>query len=126
MGLIRWLFRTKSAAPARLDKAIPGSAFDDRFIEIPSRKFYGQFSRSPNKRYTLAWRDANDSGTEGGARRRGKGRYILLDGDRIVAEGQMERPNDGKAANTGVFILNDWKFDSSLVGDFCVSIGTQF
>ena len=27
---------------------------------------------------------------------------------RIVAEGKMPRPNNGKVADNGVFILNDW------------------
>ena len=31
----------------------------------------------------------------------------------------MQRPNDGKVADTGVFVLNDWLFTSDLSGVFC-------
>jgi hypothetical protein len=47
------------------------------------------------------------------------GRYFLLAGDAIIAEGQIERPNDGKVASDGTFILNDWRFNSELGGAFC-------
>src|SRR5882724_8459964 len=30
----------------------------------------------------------------------------------------MERPNDGKVADNGVFILNDWQFTDALSGVF--------
>ncbi|WP_316233757.1 tetratricopeptide repeat protein [Bradyrhizobium sp. SZCCHNPS2010] len=71
------------------------------FIRIPSRDFFGQSSKSPDGRYTLAWRD-------GGPDQSRHGRWILLDARKIVAEGAMSRPNDGKVANNGVFIINDW------------------
>lgn len=90
------------------------------FIDIPSRKFHGQVSRSSDGRYSIAWRDGNDEGTQGGARTSGKGRYLLLDRSMVIIEGRIERPNDGKVANNGNFVLNDWHFfTGELRGTFC-------
>ena len=66
-------------------------------MNFPQRGFFGQISRSPDGRFTLAWRDANPEGTHGGARQSGKGSYLLLDGEGVVCEGWMKPPNDGKA-----------------------------
>ncbi|MBI1331233.1 MAG: hypothetical protein GC166_15155 [Alphaproteobacteria bacterium] len=107
MSPLSRLFGRRSAA---VDKTVRTTSFGATFIDIPSRAFYGQCSSSPNGRYTLAWRDGNDAGTQGGARASGKGRYLLLDSDVIIAEGRMERPNDGKVADNGTFVLNDWRF----------------
>lgn len=91
---------------------------DGYFFRIPSRAYFGWFATSPDGRYTITWRDANGDGTHGGARVSGMGCYYLLDGAAIIAEGQVERPNDGKVANDGTFILNDWRFSADLSGAF--------
>lgn len=91
---------------------------DDNFLHIPSRKYFGWHVASPDGGYTLTWRDGNDEGNQGGARGSGMGRFYLLRGDDIVAEGRCERPNDGKVANDGTFILNDWLFTGDLAGVF--------
>ncbi|MBV9181943.1 MAG: tetratricopeptide repeat protein [Alphaproteobacteria bacterium] len=94
--------------------------FGGRILRLPARGFFGQFSRSPNSRYILTWRDGNDAGTVGGARSEGQGRYILLQDEQIICEGRMDRPNDGKVADDGTFILNDWHFFTmELRGTFC-------
>jgi len=110
MGLLDWL-RSKEAAQTEAHA-------DGEFFQIPARKFFGWFRRSPDDRYVITWLDANEDGTRGGARSSGKGRYYLLDGSQIIAEGYLERPNDGKAANNGTFIFNDWKFSADLSGEF--------
>lgn len=38
----------------------------------------------------------------------GRGGWILLDAGKVIAEGGMQRPNDGKVANNGTHVLNDW------------------
>lgn len=91
---------------------------DDNFLHIPGRKYFGWYTVSPDGRYTLTWRDSNDEGTHGGARASGMGRFYLLHGEDIIAEGHCERPNDGKVANNGSFILNDWLFTGELAGVF--------
>jgi hypothetical protein len=88
------------------------------FIEIPSRNFQGECVRSPNGCYTVAWRDGDDSGAPGARRRSEHGRYYLLKGGRVIAEGLMARPNDGKVADNGTFIFNDWGFGDGLKGTF--------
>lgn len=110
MGIINWL-RGKPAAAA-------GAFTDGDFLRIPTRNYYGWFSASPNGRYAITWRDSNDEGTQGGARPSGMGRYFLIDGTAIIAEGRVERPNDGKVADNGTFVLNDWGFSGDLAGVF--------
>lgn len=87
-------------------------------IAVGSDRFYGQCVASANGRYTLVWRDGNDEGSHGGARSEGKGRYLLIDGDHVVADGRMERPNDGHVSDNGIFVLNDWRFANELCGTF--------
>lgn len=114
MRILDWL--TGKAHPAhRNEPGVDGRAEDDTLfsdvIDIPSRKFIGMSSKSPNKRYTIAWCD-------GGPNQSRTGRYILLDRGRIAAEGKMPRPNDGKVTDNGIFILNDWGSIETLNGTF--------
>ncbi len=123
MGIPGWLFGKKptpehEASSAHAEEQISDSGSLPDFLELRSRSFFGPCSRSPNERYTLAWRDGDDSGKRGGARLSGSGRYFLLENKKVIAEGRMARPNDGKVANNGVFILNDWEFTSDLSGVF--------
>ena len=122
MGVLDWITGTgRKTVAAKGGSSSGGSAryeITAGLIFINGRDFVGSYSRSPNGRFILAWRDANDAGTRGGARANGHGRYILIDGDAIVAEGRVERPNDGKVADTGVFILNDWLFFSERLEAF--------
>ena len=93
---------------------------DDRFLSIPARSYFGPYARSPNGRYLLTWRDGNDAGTVGGARGEGQGLFLLLEEGRILCEGRIDRPNDGKVADDGTFVLNDWHFFTmELRGTFC-------
>lgn len=80
------------------------------WLSIPATGFYGSYSRSPNGRFRIAWRD-------GGADR-GNGHYVLIYDEEIVCKGEMERPQDGKVADNGVFILNDCRSPSNLSGTF--------
>lgn len=132
MGLFRWLFGkhppvrgvSGSEISKRCSPEEPVKPLDlwttppSEFIEIPDRKFFGQCVRSPNRRYTLAWRDANESGSAGGHRSTGKGRYYLLDGKKIISTGSIARPNDGKVADNGTFVFNDWGLGEGLQGTF--------
>lgn len=125
MGLVDWLFGRKPTREQQASGGQPSTLNDpaliggDNFIDVPSRDFYGECARSPNGRFTIGWRDGNDSGSRGGHRSSGHGRYLLLEGKRILIEGKMERPNDGKVADTGAFILSDWGFGDGLKGTFC-------
>ena len=110
MGLWRALFGKKDeeAAPPARDSD-DGLGFGKDFITIPSHDFYGYSSRSPNGRYTIAWLD-------GGPDQSRRGRWLFFDGEKVVAQGKMARPNDGKVADNGVFILNDWGAIETLSG----------
>lgn len=46
------------------------------------------------------------------------GRYLLIDDDRLVVDARMQRPQDGKVADDGTFILNDWGDSDALSGTF--------
>jgi hypothetical protein len=111
MGLSDWLKGNgQTASRAEPESDIDDEAFSN-VIHIPSRNFIGLCTRSPNRRFTLAWLD-------GGPDQSRQGRYLLLDGKRVVAEGTMPRPNDGKVTDAGVFVLNDWGAIETLNGTF--------
>jgi len=80
--------------------------------------FYGQSSISPNGRFVITWEDADPASGIGGSRKKGLGSYMLLQDGRILLKGKLERPNDGKVSNTGIFIIHDWTFSDSLDGIF--------
>jgi hypothetical protein len=108
MGMWNWLIGSKDAPR--------GDTVEDDFdfgntIHIASREFIGLRARSPNGRPTLAWAD-------GGPDQSRTGRYLLLDGKRVIVEGWMPRPNDGAVTDGGIFILNDWGASETLNGTF--------
>lgn len=115
MNLFRRIFGGKDAGahppvlPASVERR-SSAPLDDgapRLFEIPSRRHFGECTRSKNGGFLLTWAD-------NGA----QGRYFLLSGNRILAEGRMARPNDGKVADNGTFILNQWGSGNSLRGTF--------
>lgn len=97
--MLKWLFGANERAagepepPARSRRRITRQSLDDvsRIVHIPELNFIGHQVRSANGRFILLWRDGNDAGTVGGARQSGLGRYYLVDGDLVVAEGRVER-----------------------------------
>jgi hypothetical protein len=124
MGILDWIFRRSAEVATDLQPQVAFTGQEPilrpktEFIDIPSRRFFGESIKSSNGRFTLAWRDANESGSQGGARSKGKGKYIVLAGKDVIAQGAVARPNDGKIANDGNFILNDWGFGGGLQGVF--------
>jgi hypothetical protein len=102
-------------APER-QPAVQVLDFGSRMLSVPGLDFIGLYEPSPNGRFRVAWRDGD--GNHSGARERGQGAYVLIDVDRVVAHGRMQRPNDGKVADNGNFILNDWRFTAELAGTF--------
>jgi hypothetical protein len=82
-------------------------------VSVPELDFVGQRSASPDRRFTLLWSDRYwlEGSLVGG-------RYFLVERDLVAAEGSMERPQDGKVADNGTFILNDWGASDQLSGTF--------
>lgn len=87
-------------------------------IDIDKLGFYESLHRSENGRFILAWSDSDLKSGIGGARDKGHGRYVLLDREKIILQGKLERPNDGKVSDQGVFVLNDWMFSQDSNGTF--------
>ena len=98
-----------TTGPARAKMAAHGR----RIVSIPELDFVGERTTSANGRYTLIWRDRHWADGD-----LVKGRYLLIDGDHVAVDGQMERPQDGKVADNGTFILNDWGDSQELSGTF--------
>lgn len=126
MGFLDWLLGRKptgaaTGVPSRQPTRGTSAALNIQadFLSYSARKFYGPCSKSSNGQYVLAWCDANESGMQGGHRSKGHGQYLLFEDGRVIAEGKMARPNDGKVADNGTFILNDWGFGDGLKGTFC-------
>lgn len=90
----------------------------DNFVRIGSMDFYGQYSESPSGVFLIAWSDFDQSRGVGGFRERGEGTYVLAENGKAIRSGQVQRPNDGKVANNGTFIINDWMFGEGLKGIF--------
>ncbi|MBD3774319.1 MAG: VRR-NUC domain-containing protein [Rhodobacteraceae bacterium] len=90
--------------------------FGHGLVSIDSLDFIGHSSVSPKGRYRLIWADRHPDGTRGGYREEGHGTWALLESDRIILEGRLERPQDGHVADNGNFILSDWMFGDGLKG----------
>ncbi|HEX5185003.1 MAG TPA: bacterial transcriptional activator domain-containing protein [Allosphingosinicella sp.] len=115
-----WL---KRLLGARQEDLPPAEAFatprvslparDREIVSIPELDFVGHRIDSPNGRYTLLWHDRR--WFEG---KPSDGRYVLIDGGAVVVDEVMERPQDGKVADDGTFILNDWGASAELAGTF--------
>lgn len=82
-------------------------------LTINDINFYCQYSKSNNGHYILAFYDGDPYSSIGGHRKKGKGFYFLLKDYELTVMGQVERPNDGKVADNGFFIISDWLFDGA-------------
>jgi hypothetical protein len=88
------------------------------FVSVDSTNFFGPYSESENGKFLVAWSDTDKEKGIGGFRERGEGSYILAEDTVVVISGRLQRPNDGKVANNGTFIINDWMFGEGLKGTF--------
>jgi len=114
-----WPFKKKdrSSRSVKVDAGVRVQ-FTGRMARIPEIGFLGCYSKSPNEDFLLAWRDADPDGRRGGCRDSGEGDYYLVQNEQVIAEGRMERPNQGFVANNGNFILSDWRFGQGLSSTF--------
>lgn len=80
-----------------------------------SNQFCGSSSSSPNNKYIIVCNDSSIN--TGGSRERGNGKaYIVSDSMLIKTINTVKRPNSGKIANNGNFIIEDWLFGNELAG----------
>lgn len=85
----------------------------DRIVGVPEIDFIGECAISSNGRFTLLWSDRTWSNGN-----LVSGRYALIDGDRVIIDRSMARPQDGKVTDDGICILNDWGATENLCGTF--------
>lgn len=64
--------------------------------------FFAESYTSPNGNYVLGWSDSIFANNK-----LCLGSYVLLYQGKIICEGNLKRPQHGKVANNGTFILND-------------------
>jgi hypothetical protein len=98
----------------------PAPSLEDSFFTLDKPRWFGSYSRSPNGRWIVSWRDTDPTGIRGGHRAGGKGAYLLYDylDRKVVVKGHMERPNNGHVSDAGIFVLEDWHFGGELSGTF--------
>lgn len=121
-GLLQRLFgngaRSLEQPPRTQSNRLEIKHFSHGLVRIPALDFFGSHAASPNERFHLIWSDKNPEGSRSGHRYEGHGSWMLLSGNEVIAEGRLERPNDGKVADNGNFIFNDWMFGDGLNGRF--------
>lgn len=117
MGLLDWLFGNSEVAgkPERT-----GVIRDGDWLRISDIGFFGQYAVSANGQFTFGWCDSYMDVSSSGRTRNVSGRYVLVEGERVVLTGQMQRPDDGHVANNGTVAVCDWMFTTALKSTFRV------
>lgn len=80
------------------------------YLIIGHQRLYYQYTTSDNRRFLLAFHDGCHSLGISGFKNKGLGTYFLFDDKKLVLNGELERPNDGKVSDNGNFVFNDWLF----------------
>ncbi|MGB5077354.1 MAG: hypothetical protein WBO17_07745 [Sphingorhabdus sp.] len=106
-----------AGAPART-QPFEFHEYSHGLVRIAALDFFGHRTTSPNGDYHLIWMDRDPDGSTGGYRHEGHGIWKLLSAADVLAEGRLERPQDGKVADNGTFVLNDSMFGDGLRGRF--------
>lgn len=87
-------------------------SINDDFLTIRDIDFHGQFNKSPNDEYIVAWQEGHIDAT-GEKEERVNGKYLLIKDDEIILSEEGERPQDCAVANDGTFIVNDQRMFSA-------------
>lgn len=114
-----WLRRLLGSAKAAAEDAratpvrvrMPSRA--GRIVSVPELDMVGQRATSKGGRFTLLWHDRRWADSQPVA-----GRYVLIDGDAPIVDRKMARPQDGRVADNGTFVLNDAGDSQELSGTF--------
>ena len=109
-----------SALPAPAPAAMePGptrvkiTEYGGRIISLSELDMVGERATSASGRFTLVWHDRRWMDGE-----IIEGRYLLIDRDAVILDRRIARPQDGKVADDGTFVLNDWGDSQALSGTF--------
>ncbi len=98
---------------------LPDVDLSNDWLRVESIGFFGSGCRSPNGEYMVGCQDFDyQGGTFAGHRNKGYGRVVLIAGNKIVWQLDLERPNNAVVANNGTVAVNDWKFGDGLQGTF--------
>lgn len=111
-----WPFSKKKKVQKRSHQSV--SRVGSASVRVSSIDFFGSYSESKNGEFLVGWSDSDRESGVGGFRQSGEGSYILAEHDEVTTFGKLQRPNDGKVANNGTFIINDWMFGEGLQGTF--------
>lgn len=86
------------------------------WVNVNELDLFGTSRSSPNDRFSIVTGSiiTNEPSPDG----RRDGAYAVLEGRLLRAHGTVERPHDGKVADNGGFIMNDWTHSGELVGRF--------
>ncbi|MDX2028231.1 MAG: hypothetical protein SFW62_06315 [Alphaproteobacteria bacterium] len=123
MSILSFLLGTESRPKNhRITETSSDVTFDDSFLYASSMDYFGFYKISNSKEWVISWADFDKKKHVGGYRESGYGRFILYNKikDKIVMNGELQRPNHGHVADTGVFSIEDWGFGPSLKGTFYV------
>lgn len=91
---------------------------DNIFAYVDEIGFFGNYSKSQNGLFTIAWSDFDKASGIGGFRTSGEGTYLIAKEDEVLHIGKLQRPNDGQISDNGNCIINDWLFGEGLKGIF--------
>jgi hypothetical protein len=91
-----------------------------RIIGIRSLDMIGPYAESPNGQYLLVLQDSDRKSGVGGYRHSGNGKFALVNDDKVLFQGECERPTEGEVANNGIFIICDTLFGDQLASKLYV------
>jgi len=87
-------------------------------LNIPGINFSCYFcTKTENENFLLAYNDEFYINVDGN-RKRVPGELVFINGDKLFYINFIERPNDGKLAESGNFVINDWLRAEKLSGIF--------
>lgn len=88
---------------------------------IQDSDYCGEYVKSQNGKYLLTWLDGDFEKDILGSRESGNGILIFFEDNKYKYQLGLQRPNNGKIAENGTIVIEEWLFSDDLVGN-CLSI----
>ena len=134
MNLLRRFFGTPNSAREADDGQGPGptaapavgstvarpvsmTVYSDRFVHIDELDLSGSIVTSPNGRFAIVVGSVFGGDGDYDSRTR-DGAFAVLEGGLLRVSGTAERPQEGKVADSGAFVISDWLHGDGLKGRF--------